>query len=270
MNTPKVTPLEENIDQFSQTFRFPILVSLLIVFSTIIILWLTKHRQRRLRHHGECLFLCGISNSGKTLLFNRLTSGVEKRPFYSMSINYGIMPLDYLSTDRPIQKVRVIEIPSNLRPGQRDFNAYKSSAKAIIFVIDSATIEKDIKHVSDYLYNILHEKYFRDQRLPLLIFCNKQDLIKNDQHLQSIRQLLEHELTIKRRNVNLHQGKNQINEDIGRLGKETFEFNDIKDIRIEFVEGSALGTKKKMADQQNDSGSHLLKVHQWIARIWFK
>jgi signal recognition particle receptor subunit beta len=288
MNTHKTTPLEKNVDnkfieQYSQAFPVTILMSILVTFSTIIILWWTKRRRQRLTRHGECLFLCGIANSGKTLLFHRLTSDVEQQTSTSMETNHGTMTLDYLSTDRPIKKVHVMDIPGNSRIRHRDFNAYKTSAKAIIFVIDSTTIYKKYKDVSDYLYEILCEKCFRDQRLPLLIFCNKHDVNKKDHNIQSIRYLLEHELTMKRKlhasSVNLLQEKNDINNDdvdIGRLGKENFGFNDVKDIRIEFVEGSALNVRKKSSDTQyddaedSDSGPHLLKVHQWIARIWFK
>jgi small GTP-binding protein len=266
MNTPKTTSFEGNLDkkfigQSSQKICKTNLLLVFIIFSTIIILcrWIKRH-QYRLRHHGTSLLLCGISNSGKTLLFNRLISNAYKQTTDSSTINHGIMILDYLSTDRPIKRVHVIDIPGDLRHHQHDFHAYKTSVKGIIFVIDSTTIEKDIKHVSDYLYDILHEKYFQNQRLPLLIFCNKQDLNKKHYNLQLIRQLLEDELTIKRKTKN----------DIGRLGKEIFEFNDIKDIRIEFVEGSVLSTGTKSIDNHNDSGSNLLRVHQWIARIWFK
>jgi small GTP-binding protein len=264
MNTPKTTSFDNKfIGESSQTFRRTIFVSFFIIFSTIIILWwCTKRRQHRLKHHGTSLLLCGISNSGKTLLFNRLTSTIDKQTSNSTTINHGIMTLDYLSTDQPIKKVHVIDIPGHLHyhHHQHDFHAYKKSLKGIIFVIDSTTIEKDIKHVSDYLYDILHDKYFRNQRLPLLIFCNKQDLNKKHHNLQLICQLLEHELTRKCKKIN----------DIGRLGKETFEFNDIKDIQIEFVEGSVLNTGTKSIDNQHDSGSNLLRVHQWIAKIWFK
>ncbi|CAF0891759.1 unnamed protein product [Adineta ricciae] len=259
MNTHQPTSFDEHIDKpfidpISQTFRRTILLSILTLLLTIIVLWWIRRRQQRFAHHGKCLLLCGIAKSGKTLLFNRLTSNLEKRPFYAMSVNHGTMKLDYLSSDRPIEKVHVIEIPSNTRHYQYDFLVYKTSAKAIIFVIDSTTIEKDLKYVSDYLYHIIRERYFRDQHLPLLIFCNKQDINKTDHSIQRIRYLLERELT----------SKQQIQEDIGQLGKETFEFSDVKDIRIEFAEGSTIDTKK------DGEGSHLLKVHQWIARIWFK
>lgn len=265
MNTSQTkTSFEENfnnkfIGQSSQKFRLIIL----LFFSTIIILWWwIKRRQYRLRYHGTSLLLCGLTNSGKTLLFNCLTSKNDQQTSKSTTINHGIMTLDYLSTGRPIKKVRVIDIPGHLSAYQHDLHAYKASIKGIIFVIDSTTIEKDKKYICDHLYNILNEKYFQDQHLPLLIFCNKQDISEKNQNLQYIRELLEDELTRKRQMNN--------NDDyIGRLGKETFEFDDIKNIRIEFVEGSVLNIGTNDEDV-HDHKSNLLRVHQWIARIWFK
>jgi len=89
--------------------------------------------------------------------------------------------------------------------------------------------------------------------------------------------------------VAVHQGKGDNNDDIGKIGKETFEFNDIKDIQIEFVDGSTLGTEKKaFANQYDDdeddtedidsagdetdadSGVNLNKVYNWIEKIWIK
>jgi signal recognition particle receptor subunit beta len=214
-------------------------MSFLVVFATIIILWWARNRTKSARR-GECLLLCGTSNSGKTLLFSRLTMGLAKRTLTSMAVNRGSMIIENPSSDRPTKKIHTIDIPGNLRIRQRDFNTNKSSAKAIIFVIDSTTINEESKDVSDYLYDILREKTFRQQRLPLLIFCNKQDINNDNETIQSIKSLLENELTMKRKtrasSVAVHQGKGETNDDIGRAGKETFEFNDIKDIQIEFVD----------------------------------
>jgi len=187
------------------------------------------------------------------------------------------------------KKIHVIDIPGNLRIRQRDFNANKTSAKAMIFLIDSTTIHEESKDVSDYIYDILREKSFRQQRLPLLIFCNKQDINNQNESIQSIRHLLENELTMKRKtrasSVAVHQGKGESSDDIGRVGKETFEFNDVKDIQIDFVDGSALGTEKnsyvKHYDDEEeidsggdetdaDSGANLNKVYDWIEKIWIK
>jgi signal recognition particle receptor subunit beta len=266
MNTPKTSLLFDK-KFIVQTFHPTILVSLVIVFSTIVILfWWTKRRQHRFQHHGSSLLLCGISNSGKTQLFNCLTSNDNEQTSDSLTIHHGIMTLDYLSTDRPVKKVHVIDLPGYLHQYQ-----HKTTVKGIIFVIDSTSIEKDIEQVSDYLYEILCDRYFRKQRLPLLIFCNKQDLDKKHHDLQSIYQLLEYQLTIKRQ---ISSSSGNLHRNIGRLGKETFEFDDLKDIRIEFVEGSVLNIGTQSVDNQkediHDHRSNLLRVHQWIARIWFK
>ena len=286
----------EFVDDSAQMFPLTVLLAFLVVFATIVILWWGRSRRNAARR-GECLLLCGTSNSGKTLLFSRLTTGVAKRTLTSMIVNNGSMILENLSSDRPTKKIHIIDIPGNLRIRQRDFNANKSSAKAMIFVIDSATINKESKDVADYLYDILREKVFRQQRLPLLILCNKQDTNSDHEDVKSIRQLLENELTMKRKtrasSVAVHQGKGEGNEDIGRTGKDTFEFDDVKDIQIEFVDGSALGTEKNTFTQQYDdqgeedetsateidsggdetdadSGANLNKVYDWLEKIWMK
>ncbi|UJR15304.1 hypothetical protein I4U23_002257 [Adineta vaga] len=218
--------------------------------------------------------------------------GVAKRTLTSMAINRGSMTLENSSTsssERSSKSIRVIDIPGNLRIRQRDFNSEKASAKAIIFVIDTAKINEESKDVSDYLYDILREKTYRQQRLPLLIFCNKQDINNDNETIQSIRQLLENELTMKRKtrasSVAVHQGKGESTDDIGRIGKDTFEFSDVKDIQIEFVDGSSLGTEKqsyaKHYDDEEDilstgdetdadGGANLNKVYDWIEKIWIK
>jgi signal recognition particle receptor subunit beta len=293
MATHRKPSFEDNVDpefldESAQTLPLTILMAFLVVFTTIVILWWAKNRRQSIRR-GECLLLCGISNSGKTLLFSRLTMGLAKRTLTSMAVNHGSMILENPSQDRPSKKIHIIDIPGNLRIRQRDFNTNKTSAKAMIFVLDSTTINEDSKDVSDYLYDILREKTFRQQRLPLLIFCNKQDLNNANETIESIRHSLENELTLKRKtrasSVAVHQGKGETNDDIGQIGKETFEFNDIKDIQIEFVNGSALGMEKtsfaKHYDDEEeidsggdetdaDSGANLNQVYDWIEKIWIK
>lgn len=294
MNAQQRATLDENADpEFvttsAEVLPLTIIMTFLVMFVTIAIFWWGKRRSSAARR-GECLLLCGASNSGKTLLFSRLTMGVAKRTLTSMAVNRGSMILQNASNpDRPSKEVRIIDVPGNLRIRQRDFNSEKSAAKAMIFVIDSAKINDESKDVSDYLYDILREKTFRQQRLPLLIFCNKQDLNNGNESIKSIRQLLEDELTLKRKtrasSVAVHQGKADSTDDIGRADKGTFEFSDVKDIRIEFAEGSALGLEKqsyaKHYDDEEDilstgdeadvdGDANLDKVYEWVETIWMK
>lgn len=281
----------EFLDDSAGTFPLTVLISFLVVFTTIVILWWARNRHRSIRR-GECLLLCGPANSGKTLLFMRLTMNFVKRTVTSAAINRGILTLSSPASDRPPKKIEVIDIPGNLRIRQREFNVNKSLAKAIVFLINSGAIHEEKKDVADYLYDILRDKAFRQQRLPLLIFCNSQDAnsSSSSETVTSIRRLLENELTMKRRtrasSVAVHQGKADTSNDIGRSGKETFEFDDVKDIQIEFVDGSALGVERKpftgqYDDQEEeldsagsetdaDGSADLNKLYDWIEKIWTK
>lgn len=281
---------EEFVDDSTNLFPLTVIIAFLVVFVTIVILRWAKNRREASR--GQCLLLCGLSNAGKTILFMRLTMNFVKRTITSAATNRGTMSLTHSSADRPSKEVEVIDIPGNLRIRQREFNSNKAFAKAMIFLIDSTTIQQDSKDVADYLYDILREKAFRQQRLPLLIFCNKQDANNGNESSATIRRLLETELTMKRRtrasSVAVHQGKNEGNEDIGRPDKDTFEFSDVKDIQIDFAEGSALGIERKAFagqyddDEGNetidsagdetdaDSGTDLDKLYQWMRKIWMK
>ena len=294
MGSRKSASLDENIDpefldESAGIFPLTVLIAFLVVFTTIVILWWAKNRHRSIRR-GECLLLCGPANSGKTLLFMRLTMNFVKRTVTSAAINRGFLTLASPSSDRPTKKIEVIDIPGNLRIRQREFKANKSLAKAIVFVMNSGAINEEKKDVSDYLYDILRDRTFRQQRLSLLVFCNNQDGNNSSETITSIRRLLENELTMKRRtraaSVAVHQGKADNSDDIGRSGKDTFEFDDVKDIQIEFVDGSALGVERKpFAEQYDDEeeeldsagsetdadgGADLNKLYDWIEKIWTK
>lgn len=90
--------------------------------------------------------------------------------------------------------LRVIDIPGHERLRGRFFDQYKATTKGLIFVIDSVTVQKDVRDVaeyvlncvfvskrslivismlSSYLYTILAEQSV--SRVPILIACNKQD-----------------------------------------------------------------------------------------------
>lgn len=52
---------------------------------------------------------------------------------------------------------------------------YKGFTKGIIFVIDSITIQQDIRDAAEFLYNILVDPVIINNCPNLLILCNKQD-----------------------------------------------------------------------------------------------
>ena len=291
MTVEKQANINENemrgsIDSFSLT----VAISFLVVLVTIVLLWWINNR-RKWAQRGDSLIICGLPNAGKTLLFLRLVKNMGKQTVTSSVTNRDTMILEGTLSGRTSQRIKVIDIPGNPRIRQREFNAYKNAAKAMVFVIDSTTANDESKEIADFVYDILREKTFHRQRLPLLILCNKQDLNNGNESRESIQRLLENELTMKRRtrasSVAVHQGKSEQVEDIGRPGKETFEFSDVKNFQIEFLDGSALGIEREsFADQyepeddeeigsagdetEGEVGVDIDGVYQWIEKIWVK
>jgi len=266
----KIDPNNIDPEFFDQSQPFPLalLMTFLVVFATIFIIWWTKFRSTYGKRLGECLLLCGISNSGKTVLYSRLVMNFTQQTVTSMTINRGSMTLHNTmtpSSSTTSKRVHVMDIPGNYRIRKRDFDSVKLLGKAIIFVIDSTKIQDECKDVADYLYEILTEKHFRQQRIPLLIFCNKQDksVSSTTKNCQAIKDLLETELTMMRKSrassVGVHQEQTSTNsnDDIGRSGKEKFEFADVKDLHIEFVDGSTLGTEKNKFNTENDDAEEI-------------
>lgn len=130
------------------------------------------------------VLLMGLCDSGKTLLFSHLILDDEKETFTSIKENLG-----YLTTSSG--ELRLVDVPGHERLRGKFFDQYKNLSKAIVFVIDSVTVQKDIRDVADFLYTILADK--ATTNLPVIILCNKQDetLAKGEGVIKS---LLEKEM----------------------------------------------------------------------------
>ncbi len=64
---------------------------------------------------------------------------------------------------------------------------------AVVYLIDSTNIQKLIKYVAEYLYNLMTDACLAKNRTPFLILCNKQDL-PNAKTAVAIEKMLETEL----------------------------------------------------------------------------
>lgn len=71
--------------------------------------------------------------------------------------------------------LKVVDIPGHERLRGKFFDMFKNTAKGLVFVIDSGSIQKDVKDVAEYLYNCLSDSVVRKNLPSLLILCNKQD-----------------------------------------------------------------------------------------------
>jgi len=185
------------------------------------------------------VIILGVSDSGKTLIFSYLTSGHGVKTFTSMKENV----VDGVTFNEGGRKYRLIDLPGADRIRKTNFELCikKEDVAAMIYVIDSATFQKDCRETAEFLYEVLsHPTVVKQRRLPILIACNKQDnpLSKG---AQVIRKGLEKELSVlnKTRAASLEttdgsSGKRLLTDsDSGE-----FKFEQLRQ-NVEFVECAA-------------------------------
>ena len=87
----------------------------------------------------------------------------------------------------------MVDIPGHERLRDKFVEQYKDLSRAIIFVIDSATIQQDVRDAAEFLYNILVDPTVTRNSPNILVLCNKQDqtLSKGS---NAVRSILEKEL----------------------------------------------------------------------------
>ncbi|XP_058835598.1 signal recognition particle receptor subunit beta [Topomyia yanbarensis] len=205
----------------------PILLGCIVILVTLVLLYVWKKK----RSARTDVLLMGLCDSGKTLLFSQLILGEAKETFTSTKENLG-----YLATAQG--ELRVVDIPGHERLRGTFFDQYKNFAKAIVFVVDSVTVQKDVRDVAYFLYTVLADK--ATNNLPCIVLCNKQDetLAKGDSVIKS---LLEKEINVVRQTRKSQlQSVDQNNTDSVFLGKpdKDFDFSQVSQT-VKFVPCSA-------------------------------
>lgn len=97
----------------------------------IYFLWKSKSQRR------TDLLLNGLCESGKTLIFSQLLHNETRETFTSIAENVG----EY-SMEGSDGVLRIIDSPGHER--------LQSNGQRIIFVVDSVTVQKDIRDVAEY------------------------------------------------------------------------------------------------------------------------
>lgn len=231
--------------------RYITLLSLIVLFFTLVFWWFFS---RRSTLRKSVLFM-GLSDSGKTLLFVRLAYSQYRQTFTSMKENVE----DYITSNKTL---KIVDLPGQERLRGKYFDQYKNSAKAIVYVVDSVTIQKEIRDVAEYLYTILSDPVVQKNSVPILILCNKQDqpLAKGGQVIKS---LLEKEINLVRvtkssqlESVDPSQGNNTVY--LGKVGKD-FEFSHI---------GNRLDVEESSANTADDDNPDDIKALQnWMSKL---
>ncbi|ALC43508.1 SrpRbeta [Drosophila busckii] len=206
----------------------PILIALVLGFLVVALFVILRRRSTGRRD----FLLTGLSEAGKSAIFMQLLHGKFPETFTSIKENVGEYRGGHLSA-------RVIDVPGHYRVRDKCFELYKRTTKGIVFVVDSVTVQKDIRDVADSLYTILSDSL--TQPCSVLILCNKQDQT-TAKSAKVIKTLLEKELHTVRdtRSRKLQSvGDDEVNKPItlGKPGRD-FEFAHISQ-NVQFFECSA-------------------------------
>eukprot|EP01090_Pellita_catalonica_P011235 TRINITY_DN2277_c0_g8_i1.p1 TRINITY_DN2277_c0_g8~~TRINITY_DN2277_c0_g8_i1.p1 ORF type:complete len:235 (+),score=45.07 TRINITY_DN2277_c0_g8_i1:25-729(+) len=168
---------------------------------------------------GSSTLILGLCESGKTALWWKLRSGGAGETFTSMKEND-----DTFALHEGNGTYHIIDFPGHqrLRPQFKDFLPITGK---IIFVIDSATFLNNVASVADFLYAICTHPNVYKAKIPILVACNKSEMI-TAREVELIKTDLEVEMENMKSTV-----------DIGGIGgkSESKEQVDLGDPESEFT-----------------------------------
>ncbi|KAI9315187.1 signal recognition particle receptor beta subunit-domain-containing protein [Dichotomocladium elegans] len=140
------------------------LAALVVALIAVVIAVFLKQKSAK-----NTILLLGISDAGKTALYTRLRYGKFVPTVTSMKENEGPLVVGSKTFD-------LVDIPGHERVRLR-YTEFLPVTRSIVFLVDSTTIARQVREVGEYLYNVLAERKVQQQSIPVLIVCNKADMI---------------------------------------------------------------------------------------------
>ncbi|XP_056139156.1 signal recognition particle receptor subunit beta [Lampris incognitus] len=243
---PYIEYLRQELENQDPVYIIGAVVAFAVVLITFVFLkyFLTSKTVR------SAVLLVGLCDSGKTLLFSRLLSGKYKRT--QTSITDSSAP--YRAKNDRGTTWTLIDLPGHDSLRAQYMEKFKSAARAIVFVVDSALFQKEVRDVAEFLYFLLTDIVISRNAPALLVACNKQD-ITMAKSAKLIQQQLEKELNTLRvtRSAALSSQDGSVGGSVhlGKKGKD-FEFSQLP-MKVEFLECSARGSKGDEGDADMES-----------------
>ncbi|KAF9098101.1 hypothetical protein BGX27_000873 [Mortierella sp. AM989] len=186
------------------------------------------------RNSKNTILLAGLPFAGKTATYFLITHNKAVETVTSIKEN----EIDVALTEGQ-KSVHLVDIPGHERLRFK-FSEFMPITRAVVFVVDSSTVSRQTRLLAEYLYDILSDKFAQDERIPILIACNKSDLLTSFKK-ERIQTLLETEINKLRqtRTAALDTQDSEGNENVflGFEGKD-FSFQDLEN-EVEFIEYSA-------------------------------
>ncbi|KAF9355459.1 hypothetical protein BGX26_006504 [Mortierella sp. AD094] len=186
------------------------------------------------RNSKNTILLTGLPFAGKTATYYLISHNKAVETVASIKENETDIAL--IEGQKPIH---LVDIPGHERLRFK-FSEFMPIARAVVFIVDSSSVPRQTRLLAEYLYDILSDKFAQSERIPILIACNKSDLLTSFKK-ERIQTLLETEINKLRqtRTAALDTQDSEGNENVflGFEGKD-FSFQDLEN-DVEFIEYSA-------------------------------
>ncbi|KAF9327994.1 hypothetical protein BG006_008767 [Podila minutissima] len=186
------------------------------------------------RNSKNAVLITGLPFAGKTVMHYLINNDQVVETVTSMKENEANAVL--VEGKAPLH---MIDIPGHERLRFK-FSEFMPIARSIVFVVDSATVARQTRVLAEYLYEILSNKFAQEEKIPVLIACNKSDLLTAFKK-ERIQTMLEAEINKLRqtRTAALDTQDSEGNENVflGFEGQD-FSFQDLEN-EVEFIECSA-------------------------------
>ncbi|RKP12300.1 signal recognition particle receptor, beta subunit [Piptocephalis cylindrospora] len=125
----------------------------------------------------DTVILVGPAASGKTALFSKLCLGRASATAGSMASNEGKWPRESESEESADGSIlRIVDLPGHERL-RGAFTQHVERVRAIVYVVDASTLNRQLRTSASYLYDILVDGTVESQEIPLLIVAGKRDIL---------------------------------------------------------------------------------------------
>lgn len=163
-----------------------LLYALLIIVPVGFFLW----RRSGKRSTGNFVAIVGCKGSGKTALVDKLIFGLDSTTVTSMKERI-MKAVTFHSSNESCKPFDLAELPGHERlKGAR--NNHLPKAGCIVFVVDAANFV--VRDSAEFLYDILVHPFVDDHAPPILLLCNKSDLVADGFSSDNMKAMLEAEL----------------------------------------------------------------------------
>lgn len=126
-------------------------------------------------NRAPTFIIAGLSNSGKTSLFNLLTLDAVKPTVMSQESNVAD---DYMlpSSHRNF-RFKLVDFPGHFKFRSELLSLIRESPqlKGLLFVVDSTTNPKNMTEVAELLYELINVTERRPDGVDILLACNKSE-----------------------------------------------------------------------------------------------